>query len=82
MQGKKFYFEDFSTSCKNNEEHKSTIVLKNVCIKLVEQMGGAKATTRMNCDYNVYFHGENIKLFNGPMKFKNVNFKFITESFF
>ena len=45
-------------------------------------MGGIKATGRMTCDYNVYFQNENIKLFSGPMKFKNVNFKFITESFF
>jgi len=36
----------------------------------------------MTCDYNVYFHSDNIKLFSGPMKFKNVNFRFITESFF
>jgi hypothetical protein len=28
------------------------------------------------------FKNENIKLISGPMKFKNVHFKFITESFF
>ena len=82
MKGKRFFFEDFSTSCKTSEEHKASLILKNVCIKLVEVMGGTKSNGRMLCDFNVYFLKDNIKLFQGPMQFKNVSFKFITESYF
>jgi hypothetical protein len=44
-------------------------------------MGGQCWKSRITADYSVFFLTE-IKAVNGPIKYKRVNYKFVTESFF
>jgi hypothetical protein len=58
-------------------------MLKKVCESMVVQMGGEPTKNRMLCDYVVFFLSTGIKVIQIPTKkSKDVNFRFITESYF
>jgi hypothetical protein len=75
--------DDFTSSVKTPEKHANGVIMKKVCENLIKVMGGEICKGRMVCDFNIFFLEKDVKLMQGPMKkYKDVHFKYITESFF